>query len=74
MEFWIVINMNDKEKKKFDVALINSNVVYWYMKNMDGSFDKYLDRINNYLEWLAKRPSQKTPILFTIIAHPGHPL
>jgi hypothetical protein len=51
--------MNDKEKKKFDVALLNSKVVYWYMKNMDGSFDKYLDRINNYLEWLAKRPSEK---------------
>ena len=51
--------MNDKEKKKFNVALINSGVVYWYMQNMDGSFDKYLDRIDNYLVWLAKRPSEK---------------
>lgn len=24
--------MNDKDKKKFNVALINSRVVYWYMK------------------------------------------
>ena len=53
------MNDNDKDKKKFNVALINSGVVYWYMKNMDGSFDKYLDRIDNYLEWLAKRPSEK---------------
>ena len=51
--------MNDKEKKKFNVALINSGVVYWYMQNMDGSFEKYLDRIDNYLVWLAKRPSEK---------------
>ncbi len=46
-------------KKKFDVALINSRVVYWYMKNSDGTFDKYLDRINNYLVWLSKKPSEK---------------
>jgi len=51
--------MNDKDKKKFDVALINSGVVYWYMKNSDGSFDKYMDRIDNYLGWLSKRPSEK---------------
>ncbi len=51
--------MNDKEKKKFNVALINSRVVYWYMQNIDGSFEKYLDRIDNYLEWLSKRPSEK---------------
>ena len=46
-------------KKKFDVALINSRVVYWYMKNSDGTFDKYMDRINDYLEWMSKRPSEK---------------
>ena len=51
--------MNDKDKNKFDVALINSGVVYWYMKNSDGSFDKYMDRIDNYLGWLSKRPSEK---------------
>lgn len=51
--------MKDKDKKKFDIALINSRVVYWYMQNSDGSFDKYLDRINDYLEWMAKRPSEK---------------
>lgn len=51
--------MNDKEKKKFDIALINSKVVYWYMRNMDGSFERYMDRINNYLEWLSKKPSEK---------------
>lgn len=51
--------MNDKEKKKFDIALINSRVVYWYMQNTDGSFDRYLDRIDNYLEWLSKKPSEK---------------
>ena len=46
-------------KKKFDVALINSRVVYWYMKNSDGTFDKYMDRINDYLKWLSKKPSEK---------------
>lgn len=51
--------MNDKEKKKFDIALINSRIVYWYMQNMDGSFERYLDRIDNYLEWLSKKPSEK---------------
>ncbi len=46
-------------KKKFDVALINSRVVYWYMKNMDGTYDSYMDRINNYLEWMKSKPSEK---------------
>ena len=32
-------NVSDKDKKKFDVSLINSCVVYWYMKNMDGTFE-----------------------------------
>ena len=53
-------NINNKDKKKFDVALINSCVVYWYMKNMDGTYDSYMDRINNYLEWMASRPSDRT--------------
>ena len=53
------MTQEDKNKKKFDVALINSRVVYWYMKNSDGTFDKYLDRINNYLEWMHERPSEK---------------
>lgn len=52
--------MTDKENKKFDIALINSCVVYWYMKNDDGTFDSYMDRINNYLEWLSNIPSRKT--------------
>jgi hypothetical protein len=51
--------MKNKDKKKFDIALINSRVVYWYMQNLDGSFDKYLDRINDYLEWMSERPSEK---------------
>ena len=51
--------MNDKDKKKFDIALLNSKVVYWYMQNMDGSFERYMDRIDNYLEWLSKKPSEK---------------
>lgn len=52
-------NMTDKEKNKFNIALLNSKVVYWYMKNDDGSYDKYMDRIDNYLDWLSKRPSEK---------------
>ena len=52
--------MTDKEKKKFDIALINSRVVYWYMKNDDGTFESYMDRINNYLKWLLDFPSEKT--------------
>lgn len=52
-------NISDKDKKKFDVALINSCVVYWYMEKIDGTYDTYMDRINNYLEWMASRPSEK---------------
>ena len=51
-------NIRDKDKKKFDVSLINSCAVYWYMKNMDGTYESYMDRINNYLEWMANRPSE----------------
>ena len=50
---------NNKDKKKFDIALINSCVVYWYMKNMDGTYDSYMDRINNYLEWMKLKPSER---------------
>ena len=53
-------NISDKDKKKFDIALINSCVVYWYMQNMDGSYDIYVDKINNYLEWMKSRPSDRT--------------
>lgn len=52
-------NISNKDKKKFDVALVNSYVVYWYMKNMDNTYDSYMDRINNYLEWMVNRPSEK---------------
>ena len=30
------------------------------MKNDDGTFESYMDRINNYLEWLSYYPSEKT--------------
>ena len=53
-------NISNKDKKKFDVALINSSMVYWYMRHMDGSYDTYIDRINFYIEYLQKRPSEKT--------------
>ena len=52
-------NISNKDKRKFDIALINSCVVYWYMKNIDGTYKLYMDKINNDLEWLAKRPSDK---------------
>lgn len=52
--------MTDKENKKFDIALINSRIIYWYMENDDGTFETYMDRINNYLEWLSNYPSEKT--------------
>lgn len=52
-------NISNKEKHKFDIALINSCIVYWYMRHMDGTFDSYMDRINNYLEWMSKRPSER---------------
>lgn len=51
-------NISNKDKKKFDIALINSRVVYWYMKNMDNTYESYMDRISNYLEWMANRPSE----------------
>lgn len=53
-------NISNKDKKKFDIALINSCVVYWYMENMDGTYDIYMDRINNCLEWMESRPSDRT--------------
>ena len=53
-------DISNKDKKKFDNALINSCIVYWYMKNMDGSYDIYMDRINDYLEWMKSRPSDIT--------------
>lgn len=37
--------MTDKEHKKFDIALINSRVIHWYMKNDDGTYESYMDRI-----------------------------
>ena len=52
-------NISNKDKKKFDVALINSCAVYWYMSNMDGTYDSYMDRINNYLEWMKLKPSER---------------
>lgn len=52
--------MTDKENKKFDISLINSRIIYWYMKNDDGTFESYMDRINKYLEWLSNYPSEKT--------------
>ena len=52
-------NISNKDKKKFDIALLNSSAVYWYMQNMDGTYDSYMDRINNYLSWLVNRPSEK---------------
>lgn len=52
-------NISNKDKKKFDVSLINSRAVYWYMRHMDGTYDSYMDRINNYLKWMANRPSEK---------------
>ena len=55
----MISNISNKEKHKFDIALINSCIVYWYMMNMDGTFETYISRINNYLEWMSKRPSER---------------
>lgn len=55
----MISNISIKEKHKFNINLINSCIVYWYMRNMDGTFDSYMDRINNYLEWMSKRPSER---------------
>lgn len=52
-------NVSNKDKKKFDIALINSRIIYWYMKNDDGTYERYLDRIDDYLEFLSKFPSEK---------------
>lgn len=52
-------NISNKDRKKFDVSLINSGVVYLFMENRDGTFDSYIDRINEYLENLKSRPSEK---------------
>jgi hypothetical protein len=29
------------------------------MENMDGTYESYMDRINNYLEWMKSKPSEK---------------
>lgn len=55
----MISNISTKEKRKFDVALINSCIVHWYMRNIDDTFDSYMDRINNYLEWMGKLPSRR---------------
>ena len=55
----MILNISNKEKHKFDVNLINSGIVHWYMRKMDDTFDSYMDRINNYLEWMSKRPSER---------------
>lgn len=47
--------MTPKENKKFDVALINSCIVYWYL----GDDETYISRIESYEEWLPKYPSRK---------------
>lgn len=47
--------MTPKENKKFDVALINSCIVYWYL----GDDETYISRIESYEEWLHKYPSRK---------------
>ena len=47
--------MTPKENKKFDVALINSCIVYWYL----GDDETYMSRIESYEEWLPKYPSRK---------------
>lgn len=52
-------NISDKEKHKFDVALINSGIVHWYMRKIDDTFDSYMNRINDYLEWIGKLPSRR---------------
>lgn len=52
-------NIPYKEKRKFDIALINSCIVYWYMRHMDGTFDTYMERIDNYLEWMQGKPSER---------------
>ena len=52
-------NISAKEKRKFDIALINSYIIYWYMRHIDDTFDSYMDRINNYLEWMGKLPSRR---------------
>lgn len=52
-------DISNKDKKKFDIALINSCIVYWYMKNMDNTYDSYMDRINDYLEWMKSKPSER---------------
>ena len=52
-------NISNKDKKKVDIALINSCIVYWYMQNMDGTYVTYMYRINNNLEWLKSKPSDR---------------
>jgi hypothetical protein len=52
-------NISNKDRKKFDISLINSGVVYLYMENVDRTFDSYIDRINEYLENLKSIPSEK---------------
>ena len=40
-------NISNKDKKKFEVSLINFCITYWYMENVDRTFESYMDRIND---------------------------
>ena len=55
--------MEGKEKKKFDVALINSCIVYWYL----GDDETYISRIESYEKWLPKYPSRKKEYIAMLI-------
>lgn len=52
-------NISNKDRKKFDISLINSCIAHWYMENRDGTFDSYIDKIDDYLEQMKSRPSEK---------------
>lgn len=49
-------NISNKDKRKFDIALINSCVVYWYMKNIDGTYKLYMENMINIAEILKDCP------------------
>ena len=57
--------INDKDKHKFEVALINSKIVYWYMDDLEN--DGYNKRIEEVLNWTNLTKELKQMVKYTRI-------
>lgn len=56
--------MDAKEKHKFDVALINSHIVYWYIDDLEN--DGYNKRIEECLNWKTSNKELKKQVKYVL--------